>query len=285
MNFNTVALILFIVFAVIAVIAAIKSVADDIRTQEGCAGCNGVCTTNGGYCPRRRDHKPRPQQKMLWEMSGEGAGAGNMKTRVIAVCCNNQSKVTSFGKMRYMMLYIVNRRGISSKKLLSLADIPQDRQIAEMKKNRVNVVLAARVLPEEQEKLREEGMILSICYEREPDQVIDTFFESSLQRVQVKDIRLLSMIVRRMKESYKSYPDAPLATALRWLSTTVIYASVVIAVACIVVFAAGHTGNVLYGTFFVTVMVQAAACGVFFKSEDLAKKKHPDAQKKIGVNP
>lgn len=283
MNFNTVALILFIVFAAIALIAAIKSVADDIRTQEGCAGCNGVCTTNGGYCPRRRDHKPKPQQKMLWEMSGDGAG--NMKTRVIAVCCNNQSKVTSFGKMRYMMLYIVNRRGISSKKLFSLADIPQDKQIAEMKKNRINVVLAARVKPEEQERLRKEGMVLSICYEREPDQVIDTFFASRLRRVEVKDIRLLSMIAGRMKESYKSYPGAPMATALRWFATTVIYATVVIAVVCIVAFAAGHTGNVLYGTFFISVMAQAAACGVFFKSEDLAKKKHPGTQKKIGVNP
>lgn len=284
MSFNTVVLIIFIIFGAIALIVSIKSIVDDFRTQEGCAGCDGVCTRNGGYCPRRRDHKPRPQQKLIWQME-ENAGAGNLKGKIIAVCCNNQSKVTSFGKVRYIMLYYVNQHGISRKKLLSLADIPQDKQITELKRNRVNLVLAARVRQEEQEMLRKEGMILSICYDQDPDKVIDTFFASRLKRVQVKDFRLLSMIVNRMKESYKSYPGARAATVLRWIATTVIYATVVTAVVCVVVFAAGHTGNALYATFFASVMIQAAACGVFFKSENMAKKKQLRAQKKIGVNP
>lgn len=284
MNINTIALILFIIWGVIALIMALKSAIEDFKTQEGCAGCNGVCTTNGGYCPRRRDHKPKPDRKMLWEMADENGKAGNLNGKIIAVCCNNQSKVTSFGKMRYLMLYYVNRRGIDHKKLMSLADISQEKQIGELKKNRISMVLAARVKPQEQEMLRQEGIVLSICYDQEPDKVIDTFFSSRLKRAEVKDFRLLSMFVRRIRESYKTYPGAPLATALRWISTTLIYGTLLTVIICAVAVMAGHSGNLVYGTTFFAIILQAVSAGIWFKAEDIAKKNRNRGQNHIGVN-
>lgn len=284
MNINTIALILFIIWGFIALIMALKSAIEDFKTQEGCAGCNGVCTTNGGYCPRRRDHKPKPDRKMLWEMADENGKAGNLNGKIIAVCCNNQSKVTSFGKMRYLMLYYVNRRGIDHKKLMSLADISQEKQIGELKKNRISMVLAARVKPQEQEMLRQEGIVLSICYDQEPDKVIDTFFSSRLKRAEVKDFRLLSMFVRRIRESYKTYPGAPLATALRWISTTLIYGTLLTVIICAVAVMAGQGGNLVYGTTFFAIILQAVSAGIWFKAEDIAKKNRNRGQNHIGVN-
>lgn len=273
-TFNIIGIILVAIFVAIIAYFAIKSMADDIRTQEGCAGCNGVCTRNGGYCPRKKDHRPKPSKKILWELSSSDGQADRLSGKIIAVCCNKYQKVTSLRNMHYMILYRVGRNGINSRKLFSIGDISREKQLREIKKEHVNLILAARVSQEEQEKLSKEGLILMTVYDPMPDQAIDSFFKSDLKRADLRQTRLVSMIIGRMKESYQRYPDMPGATLLHRIGTTFVYLSVVGVIICGFSLAFGLHPALFRGLLAIVVLIQAAAAGMVIKSEDMVKKQN-----------
>lgn len=272
---DLIALIVLAVFGSIGIFFAVRSIVRDLKTQEGCSGCDGVCTTNGGYCPRHPGHKAKPDRSLLFQLTDPEAG-DSIPARagtIIAVCCDNKHYVTSLRNMRYAILYSVTKNGINNKRMLSIGDMSLEKQLHELKKARVNVLLAARVTAKEQETVTKAPLVLLPTYDWKPDLAIGTYFQSSAKAVDLEQVRVFAAVEDRMKKAYRRYPYAPGATLMRWSGTSLIYATMVTLIVCWVLIMLGHHTTFLSAMIAICFFVQAVSAGIVMKSEKIAKKK------------
>lgn len=269
MNASTlIVLIILIAVIALAVYFSVRSSIEDFRTEEGCKGCAGLCTTNGGYCPRKDKYHSRPPKQLYYRLKKEEA-AKKMYTTA-AVCINENREVCSFSDKKYMMIYRVNGEGITSRKLLSFDSLSHEKQMKLMKDNHVKKIAASGFSDAEVKTLNyNDGLETSIVKSGSPDTAVGEMLGNSYERV-TPNLTFSETIKYRLKHLYRKYPDAG-TTILGAVGTTCLLATfAAVAVFIILLLLPGHviSRNLGAGVIFFSVFLQLVSYLIIAKCDE-----------------
>lgn len=241
-----------ILIALVSVgILAFRSVVNEFRTQEGCRGCNGICLENGGYCPRKKSYHKRPPKKLIWKIQKKagfsaeygseiGDAGSNIKDQVIAVCCDDNGYVSTFDQCGYFWLYIMTEDGIAQKKMSAVGGMDTAGKIGQLAKVSAETCIAARFDRSDDIEIAEAGISLYTTEAVMPDRAIDRQFEGSLMRNEPEKAGPSKQSIpgklfhAMFKDAFKIYHGAPLATAVNFLGTGIMLATMFLIVISII---------------------------------------------------